>query len=236
MAGGKGTRLFGVGGVSKALLKVGGKHLIEYILSESIASGIREICVIVRHGDKSLIEFLDTQADSCTVKIIETASDGTMAAVLLLAEVFAGSEFVLSTCDVIAPSGTLALLAAKAESAKNAGLSPLVVFLATQWVHDETPIWLEADGSGRVVRYGKGIKPASRVFGNVRWCSTDFLDCASRVEWDGINTDTQLMAAMVRGYPGRLLSVSSPGRVFDVDDFEDLRLAEQFLRRAARRS
>jgi UTP--glucose-1-phosphate uridylyltransferase len=59
-AAGLGTRLRAITkGAPKELLCLGKKVMLQYVVEEAIASGIKEICVVIRRGKEAIREFLD---------------------------------------------------------------------------------------------------------------------------------------------------------------------------------
>lgn len=58
-AAGLGTRLLSLtNGAAKELLPVAGKPLIGHIVQEALASGLDQICVVIREGKESICEYL----------------------------------------------------------------------------------------------------------------------------------------------------------------------------------
>jgi UTP--glucose-1-phosphate uridylyltransferase len=64
-AAGLGTRMIPLtNGAAKELLPVGGKPLIAHIVEEALASGLDQICVVVREGKESIRDYLCANAAS----------------------------------------------------------------------------------------------------------------------------------------------------------------------------
>lgn len=235
LAGGRGTRLFGPRGGCKPLVSVGGRPLIDFVLTEASRHGIKRVCAAVNEDDVGLLTVLRNDRRFEEIELVYPAATGTMEAVRALADALGTEDFFISTADVIAPAGVFAQLELRLRSARLAGSEPLAVFLGSRWVHDDDPIWIEADAAGVILRYGKRIRPAPLVFGNLRLCSPGLLTAIATIDHSVVGTDTQLMAAVLAAVPGRFL-VTEIARVFDVDDADDIRLAETNLRALDARS
>lgn len=111
-----------------------------------------------------------------------------------------------------------------------------MVVLGTDLVHDVTPIWLHQSptGDGVVTAIGKGVETSNLVFGNVRWMSRNMSTAIKQLNLAAdVARDTQFMSRLVESCPG-VVRVHVEGGVLDVDDMNDLRLAEELISNAER--
>ncbi len=226
LAGGKGTRLFGPRGGTKALVKVGDRPLIDFVLSEAARAGIVRLAIAAREDDHELTEFLanDTRFDDVT--FIATNGVSTLDGVLALNRTLGSEDHLLSTCDVISPPGALRRLIEEGRKLARSGC--LVLFLASDYVHDDAPIWIHTTDSGAISAYGKRIRPSRLVFGHIRWVSRHLQDVLRELDTSSVTTDTELMALLVREQPERLWALRD-GSIIDVDSPSDIEIAKELL-------
>jgi NDP-sugar pyrophosphorylase family protein len=231
MAGGQGTRLFAPDG-SKGFVEIGGKPLIEYVLNQFEVAGIKNIVFAGLARDHRLKDFIRTLEFSSrfeTVDFLTTDSaSGTGGAVRIIVEYFRGVPHVISTIDVIAPqSMTKQLL----EHARVLDEQALSVVVASPLLHDLDPLWVKLSKDRRVVTaFGKDIDPTDLVFGNVRWFSGAAAEAIGTLDLsDGPYRDSLIMKKLISSYPQSVRGLEYQP-VFDIDDWTDVALAEEWLR------
>jgi len=230
MAGGKGTRLSAPNG-SKGFVEVGGRPLIEHVLGQLEVAGISKVLIAGQSQDhllKSFVERLNRSARFDEVEFVATDdAPGTGGAVRRIAEHFRGIAHVISTIDVIAPLHMTRDLINFAAGLDDSALS---VVVGTPLLHDADPLWVQVGGDHRIVTaFGKDIEPTDLVFGNVRWFSSAAGDALETLDLSaGPYRDSLIMKKLIVTYP-ESVRVFKCQPVFDIDDWTDVTLAEEWL-------
>ncbi len=105
LAGGKGSRLFPLTkGINKHLLPIYDKPMIYYPISTLMLAGIREICIVVNPGEKSMFEEFLGNGDKFGISIVyieQFGSDGIPDAILCAQNALNGDDFVCILGDNI---------------------------------------------------------------------------------------------------------------------------------------
>lgn len=229
MAGGIGSRLRRDGvTVDKALVRVAGQPIIQFILDDMRRAGIMEIGVVYRDDQADLRHWLETYAASESVDVvaIKQAMDGTLGAVSAATQWRPDAAIVLSTCDVVAPRGTVANLLSVV-----AGTADVAAVLATtEFVHDSAPIWVRADDRGHILDLGKDITPTGCCFGHVRVLTPRFAALLQEHTPIGATRDTVVLGRIARAEESALRALYC-GDIVDVDERSDLPVAETLASR-----
>lgn len=223
MAGGEGSRL-AILGTPKPFIRIGGRPLIGHVLEQLHSAGINHTFIDLVSADSSFLEKVNSyRPHNMTIEFLDgNASTGTAGAVRRLLRAASGETCLLSTVDTIAPQSAYARL----RDFTQPTLEPVALrILATTVIHDEMPIWVHvASDHTTVTDFGKGIGPADRCFGNVRYFSREAADLFLSISSETSDRDTKIMRALVAALPGRVRQLTIDP-VFDIDTPEDLRLA-----------
>jgi NDP-sugar pyrophosphorylase family protein len=220
LAGGYGTRLFGLKGGSKALFILNGRPLIDYSLASIRHAGVTEIAIVVRETDNEL----RSTYPHC-VQIQETGV-GTLPAVLAAATYAAnkGADAIISSCDLVCPLPAVSALVEGASEHPDW----LATFGVTPIANDQSPIWVHSDSSGRITNYGKGVDPSKQAFASIRFATLGFLELmrsTSKQLSGDVDTDTKLMRHLIVNERVTAGAVDI-GPALDVDDEVDAKIAE----------
>ena len=220
LAGGYGTRLFGLKGGSKALFIINGRPLIDYSIASIQHAGVTEIAVVVRETDNEL----RSKYPYC-VQIQETGI-GTLPAVLAAAKyaVDKGAAAVISSCDLVCSLPAVRALV----NGSSEHPAWLATFGVTPIANDQSPIWVHSDSSGRITNYGKGVDPSNHAFASIRFATLGFLELmlsTSKQLARDVDTDTKLMRHLIvnERVPAGAVDI---GHALDVDDEVDAKIAE----------
>lgn len=230
MAGGRGSRMTGAT-TQKPLLTVCGQPLIDHIVDSFVSADITDIFVATDDDNTELMEHLSLSYPTASFSLVPTQiEDGTGGAVLKLLAAVRGNDTVLATADTVLRRATVKRLLSHVASA---GTDVLVDVLATTYVHDEKPIWVEINSGGQVLEFSKTIGPRTHVFGNVRWFSSAVLQVLPA--YRGLSRpfkDSLLMSSLLADYPRRVTAmVEDP--VFDIDRPIDIVDVERWVQRNA---
>jgi NDP-sugar pyrophosphorylase family protein len=223
MAGGEGNRL-AVLGTPKPFIRVGERPLIGHVLWQLQMAGVGHTFIDVTSDDTTFKRRVDLyRPPNMSVEFLTgSASTGTAGAVRRLLHAVSGEACLLSTVDTVAPEMAYSRLRDYDQATNN---TTALIILATTVIQDEMPIWVHVGSDGTTVTdFGKGITPAERCFGNVRYFSQEAADAFLSISSETSDRDTKVMRALVSTLPGRVQQLTIDP-VFDIDTPEDLRLA-----------
>jgi molybdopterin-guanine dinucleotide biosynthesis protein A len=103
-----------------------------------------------------------------------------------------------------------------------------LVLVVTPFVDDEKPLWVERDGSGRVLRLGSEAGPAPCVTGGVYGLSPAIREEAARCLAEGHSRMRGFLQQAVER--GQRIATIEIRRIIDLDRRRDLEMAEGWVR------
>jgi len=151
IAAGHGTRLRADGyQVSKPMIPVAGKPLIEHALDRFRAVGVRQATVIINEGSEDCRCWLVDHADGLDLEVVVRTTPSSYASFALVAARLAGAPALITTVDAIMPPGAFQ------HFVNSAARFPSDAFVLglTGHVDDDNPLWATLDEAGRVARLG----------------------------------------------------------------------------------
>jgi NDP-sugar pyrophosphorylase family protein len=223
IAAGHGTRLRADGyRVSKPMVPVAGRPLIDMTLDRFRAAGIRRLTIIINDSSDDCRQRLLDHAEDFDLDIIVRTTPSSYASFQIVASRLVGAPAVITTIDAVMPVSDFCTFVQLA-----AGLAGNAVALGlTDHVDDENPLWATLDGTdGRIRRLGG--THGTHVTAGLYWLP------AQRPTEPGTGF------ARLRDYLGWLVAEQQPVRgivlpcVFDIDRARDIAAAEavQFERK-----
>ena len=225
IAAGRGDRLRAGTPALKPLVEVGGRALIDRVLTSIAETGARDVVVIVNEDSLAVRDHVDARTWPFTVRWIVETTPSSMHSFLRVVETLAASggegPFLVSTVDTVAPPGAFARFA------EDAGGSGADVTLAlTGPGDDEKPLLVSLDGS-RVTAIGGEDGPYATA--GYYFVRASILREADEARAAGVGALRVFLGRLLaRGY--RLDGLPAPESV-DVDRPGDVAAAEHFLRR-----
>jgi len=152
IAAGEGSRLRAGGWrMSKPMVPVAGRPLIEHALDRFRAAGIRRLAMIINEESADCRRWLDDHAGDLDIDLIVRTTPSSFVSFRLVAERLAGAPAVITTVDGIMASEDFR---AFVEAAAGFPADATVLGL-TDLVDDEKPLWAELDpADGRITRLG----------------------------------------------------------------------------------
>jgi len=216
IAAGIGRRLRADGyHVSKPMVPVGGRPLIDIALDRFRAAGIRRLTVIINDTSGDCRKWLNDHGGDFDLDIIVRSTPSSYASFQIVVDRLAGAPAVITTIDAIMPvDDFLAFVKSAANLAKDA-----VVLGLTDYVDDENPLWATLDASDGRIRQLGGCVGTHVTAGLYR--------LPARRPADSMTGFTRL-----RDYLGWLVAEHQPvygivlPRVFDIDRARDIVAAE----------
>lgn len=152
IAAGEGSRLRADGWrVSKPMVPVLGRPLIEHTLDRFRTAGIRCLTIIINEMSDDCRRWLQDRAGELDIDLIIRSTPSSYASFRIVAERLSGSPVIITTVDSIMPQNDfLGFVTAAADFPQDA-----VVLGLTEYVDDEKPLWVSLDpGDGRIRRIG----------------------------------------------------------------------------------
>lgn len=216
IAAGNGSRLRADGyHVSKPMVPVAGRPLIEHALDRFRAASIRRLTIIINDTSDDCRQWLDGHGGDFDLDLIVRTTPSSYASFKLVAHRLAGAPAVITTIDAIMPVNDFCIFAKSAAGfAKDA-----VVLGLTDNVDDENPLWATLNtADGHILQLG-GIN-GSHVTAGLYWLpaqppaepKTGFARLRDYLGW--LVAEHQLVYGIVLP------------RVFDIDRAHDIMAAE----------
>ena len=216
IAAGDGRRLRADGyRVSKPMVPVAGRPLIELALDRFSAAGIHRLTIIINETSDDCRQWLREHGGDFDLDLIVRSTPSSYASFQVVTDRLAGAPAVITTVDAIMPVNDFRTFVKSAcDLAKNA-----MVLGLTDYVDDENPLWARLDAAdGRIRELGGS--DGSHVTASLYWLP------AQQPEKSKIGFDR------LRDYLGWLVAEHQPvygialPRVFDIDRARDIVAAE----------
>lgn len=216
IAAGVGSRLRADGyRVSKPMVPVAGRPLIDLALDRFRAVGIRRLTIIINDRSDDCRQWLSDHGRDFDLDIIVRATPSSYASFQLVVDRLARAPAVITTIDAIMPvNDFLTFVKSATGLAKDA-----VVLGLTDYVDDENPLWATLDAAdGHIRQLGGNV--GTHVTAGLYWLP------AQRPAEPAIGF------ARLRDYLGWLVAEHQPvygivlPRVFDIDRARDIVAAE----------
>lgn len=216
IAAGDGRRLRADGyRVSKPMVPVAGRPLIELALDRFRAAGIHRLTIIINETSDDCRQWLREHGGDFDLDLIVRSTPSSYASFQVVTDRLAGAPAVITTVDAIMPVNDFRTFVKSAcDLAKNA-----MVLGLTDYVDDENPLWARLDAAdGRIRELGGS--DGSHVTAGLYWLP------AQQPEKSKIGFDR------LRDYLGWLVAEHQPvygialPRVFDIDRARDIVAAE----------
>jgi len=216
IAAGVGSRLRADGyRVSKPMVRVAGRPLIDLALDRFRAVGIRRLTIIINDTSDDCRQWLSDHGGDFDLDIIVRATPSSYASFQLVVDRLARAPAVITTIDAIMPvSDFLTFVKSATGLAKDA-----VVLGLTDYVDDENPLWATLDAADGHIRQLAG-NVGTHVTAGLYWLP------AQRP------AEPATGFARLRDYLGWLVAEHRPvygivlPRVFDIDRARDIVAAE----------
>jgi NDP-sugar pyrophosphorylase family protein len=214
IAAGEGSRLRADGyRVSKPMVPVAGRPLIELALDRFRAVGIRQLTIIINDTSDDCRQWLLEHAEDFDLNMIVRTTPSSYASFQLVVSRLTRAPALITTVDAIMPINDFHTFV---ESANRLAKNAMVLGL-TDYVDDENPLWATLDADGRIRRLGGS--GGSHVTAGLYWLP------AQRP------AEPKTGFARLRDYLGWLVEqqpvygIVLP-RVFDIDRAQDIVAAE----------
>ena len=216
IAAGEGSRLRADGyRVSKPMVPVGGRPLIDHALDRFRSVGIRRLTIVINEASDDCRQWLKGHAGDFDVDIVVRSTPSSYATFRLVADRLADAPAVVTTVDAILPVDQFKTFVTSASRFPD----DAVVLGVTGHVDDESPLWVTLDTSSGRIRHIGGSN-GTHVTAGLYWLpakrpaapATDF--------------------ARLRDYLGALVAGDQPVYgivlpcVFDIDRARDVAAAE----------
>ena len=151
IAAGEGTRLRADGfRVSKPMVRVAGRPLIDHTLERFRAASIRKLSIVINEASDDCRQWLEHHAGDFDLDMVIRSTPSSYATFRLVADRL-GATSVVTTVDSIMPINDFRLFVRSA----SAFPANTMVLGVTEHVDDENPLWVTLDQSdGRIRQIG----------------------------------------------------------------------------------
>jgi NDP-sugar pyrophosphorylase family protein len=152
IAAGAGSRLRADGyRMSKPMVRVAGRSLIEHTLDRFRAAGIRRLALVINEESEDCLRWLDGNGGDLDLDLIVRTTPSSYASFRLIADRLGPAPAVITTIDSIMPAEDF-----RAYVTAAAGFpADAVVLGLTDYVDDENPLWASLDAAdGRIRQLG----------------------------------------------------------------------------------
>jgi NDP-sugar pyrophosphorylase family protein len=220
IAAGDGSRLRAAGyAMPKALVPVGGVPLIERVIENFAAAGVRSLVVIVNEDSRACVDWVRARFPGRDVDFIVRTTASSLESFLAVSGRLGAGPALISTVDAWCRPADFARFVTAASRRLPAG-STLGV---TPLVADEKPLGAAVDADGRITRLGADAGPMVTA-------GVYLLSAAARAERppDGLPRLRDYLAWLVARQPVYAEVIET---IVDVDRPEDVALAEGLIGR-----
>jgi NDP-sugar pyrophosphorylase family protein len=153
IAAGLGTRLRADGYcVSKPMVPVAGRPLIDLALDRFRAAGIRRLTIIINETSDDCRQWLRNHAGDFDLDLIVSTTPSSYASYHIVANRLVGAPAVITTVDAVMPTHDFCSFV---QSARDRAGNAVALGL-TNHVDDENPLWATLDADGHVRQLGGG--------------------------------------------------------------------------------
>jgi NDP-sugar pyrophosphorylase family protein len=214
-------------GTPKALTRVAGRPLIDWILSDLERASVEQVVVIVNEHSTSIRDHVERSGRASVIWLVETTASSMHSFLRVLEELARDGDdgpFLITAVDTIAPAGTFRQFAQIAAAAPSAD----IVFGLTTFVDDENPLRID------VADHSTAVAEVTSVGDGPYATAGYFLVRSSVLREAGVARASSFNALRVylrhlfdRGY--RMSGVRMADSI-DVDRPSDVATAERLLR------
>jgi NDP-sugar pyrophosphorylase family protein len=217
IAAGSGSRLRAEGSrVSKPMVAVAGRPLIEHALDRLRAAGIRRLAIIINEASDDCRRWLEDHAGDLQLDLIVRTTPSSYASFRLIADRLAGTRAVITTVDAVMATADFCGFVSQAAALPE----DLMVLGVTDLVDDEKPLWVtvdSADGSIRRLGGDGGSHVTAGLYG---------LPAHGLTEPAGGCDRLRDYLGWLLEHGQRMRAIALP-RVYDIDRMRDITAAEQ---------
>ena len=227
IAAGRGDRLRNGPHTLKPLVRIGGRTLIERVLTSIGEAGASEVVIIINEDSREVREHVSRRTWPFALTWIVETTPSSMHSFLRVIEALSGTgdpgPFLISTVDTVASPGAYARFADAARTHD----AEVTLALTTSF-EAERPLLVRLDGSA-VIAIGDAAAPTAYATAGYYAVRPSILDEADTARREGVSALREFFARLLA--KGRCLDgIVSPASI-DVDRPPDVEAAEDFLRR-----
>ena len=233
LAAGHGSRFEQYGVRHKALLPINGRPVIDYTLESISKAGITDVCIVIGHEGEVLRDAIgDGKSRGLDITYVVNPEHhrGNAISVLAARQVVGDSPFILAMADHMASVDIVSGLVDR-NGPGSETMHALAVDFNPAPRHMEEGTRVSVDDVGRIVAIGKQLRDWNGIDCGVFRFTPAIFD-AVEAELAGNSDQDELSHAVTRlilsGYDLQAHDVSG-AFWFDVDTWEDLKLARQAI-------
>ena len=231
IAAGEGSRLAQEGISSpKPLVRVGGEHLIDRLIRVFMQNGATEIVAICNEQMTEVRQHLEQVSSSgtCPLKFIVKSTPSSMHSMWELSRWLDDEPFVLTTVDTIFREREFADYVQHFQSLVEQGSSDGLMGV-TDYIDDEKPLYVATDESLQITGFLDQCEQPKYISGGIYGLTPSSIPVLNRCIQRGESRMRNFQRALVAD--GLRLKAYPFSKVLDIDHAEDIRKAEDFLKK-----
>lgn len=223
IAAGSGQRLKAGGfRMAKPLVRVAGKALIEHALAQMADAGVEGVTVIVNDAAGTVAEFVHERRWPMPVDVIVKTTAHSLESLRVIAPRLTGETFLVATVDTIAGPGAMKRFAATPMADRDATLA------VAPAGRDENPVYARLGDGDRITALGHKAKGSPIV--TAGWyLFSDRVRSAVETAPPKLDKLRLFLGHLVDS--GLRVYGASIGPAVDVDDADDVRDAQEMLKK-----
>ena len=231
IAAGEGSRLAQEGISSpKPLVRVGGEHLIDRLIRVFMQNGATEIVAICNEQMTEVRQHLEQVSSSgtCPLKFIVKSTPSSMHSMWELSRWLGDEPFVLTTVDTIFREGEFADYVQHFQSLVEQGSADGLMGV-TDYIDDEKPLYVATDEALQITGFLDQCEQPKYISGGIYGLTPGSIPVLNRCIQRGESRMRNFQRALVTD--GLRLKAYPFSKVLDIDHAEDIRKAEEFLKK-----
>lgn len=226
----------------KPLLLVAGRTLLERAVDNAVTAGASRVAMIVNAERPEVAAYVRSHRWALPIDLVVRTTPSSMESLFALQPGLGSSPFLLLTVDGIFPDGAVACVVREGLATGSDGALGV-----TRFVHDENPLRVAVDrgvdrgndrgdgrvddcGNGRITAIGPDARESEWITSGVYFFSPAIFGDVAAARHRGLGRLREFLQLLVER--GLRFTAVETGKAIDVDDLEDLALAEDALRAA----
>ncbi len=231
IAAGEGSRLVSEGvSLPKPLVSIDGKPMIGRLIGIFEDMGAECVCVIVNEQMTEVADYLRELAPTlrCRLELVVKSTPSSMHSFYELGSLLRPyGRFVLTTVDTIFRAEDFSRYV---QAYENAGPDVDGMMAVTSHIDDEKPLYVETDQEMNILAFRDAPWPESRfISGGIYGLGAKGVDVLDKCLAEGVQRMRNYQRALVAN--GLKLKAYDMGMILDVDHAEDIRKANEFVRK-----
>jgi len=228
IAAGLGERLKRRGNFTpKPLIEIAGEPLIKRAIRAAAYVGAERVACIVNELEKEVSNYLRSQNWPVPLDLVVKTTPNSMESLFNLAPFLQDEPFVLLTVDAVFPFDALKEFVNKAKILDGDGSLAI-----TQYIDDEKPLWVKVDpDSNRIIGVGDEFRFSPYITAGFYFFKPVIFELIPMARKRNLGALRHFLSYLIK--EGFVIYGVQVQEVIDLDYPEDIKKAEDFLKRSA---